>query len=93
MLNYCKYQILLYKLIIFYIWDIEKELGVINTLLQIQKENYDLIPVLPVEIPDNATLVLYEYNINELKFFFNKKIENLQSDKFWNIIENYNFYK
>lgn len=84
-LNFCEYNILKYKIIIFYIWDIEKTLEIKETLLKIKKEEN--------ESNLDTSLFFYEYRIQEFTEIYNKKINEVKLNKFWNLIENRNFYE
>ena len=93
LINYCEYKILLYKLIVFYVWDIEYALGINDSLLTIIKDGYDdIIPVLPVEKPQDAIMISFDYNFNQLLNIYNNKINDIKLNKFWNLIENKEFY-
>lgn len=86
LINYCEYQILLYKIILFYIWDVEKALAleIKETLLKIEKEEIDFI---------GESLFTYNYNINKFHEIYYKKIDSVKLNKFWDLIENRNFYE
>lgn len=97
-LNYCEYNILLNKLRIFYFWDIEKQLGMQETLLNIkidQGDNEININDLNMIFNDNddCIFIYYNYNICKLLENYNDKIKNIKLDKFFNIIENKQFHE
>lgn len=80
LLDYCEYQILLYQLKVYYILDIEHEFDIKNSLLVINMEESDFS---------------YDYNFNEFKYIYDKKIKYIKLNKFFDIYnkENYNFYQ
>ena len=84
LINICEYNILIYKLVIFYIWDFEKVLSITETLIKIEKKNPDWL---------EDSWYIYEYNIRELKKIYHEKIQNVELNKFWDLIENYDFYE
>jgi hypothetical protein len=73
LINYCDYNILIYKIIIFYIWDVEKVLNIQETLLTIKQKDIDFI---------GESLFTYEYNRKLFSEIYNKEIDNVKFDKF-----------
>lgn len=84
LINICEYNILLYKLRLFYIWDLEIVLEIKETLITIKKENWDWL---------DDSVFIYDYNIKEFKKIYNEQIKNIKLNKFWDLIENHEFYE
>jgi hypothetical protein len=101
MLSFSKYNILLYKLRIFYIWDVEKFLGINERLLIIKKKNYveeeSIIKFSNLNTffnsSNDAVYFLLYYNSNEFNKIFTKK--NIQNNNFFDLYNtnNNNFYE
>ncbi len=101
MLSFSKYNILLYKLRIFYIWDVEKFLGINESLLIIKKKNYveeeSIIKFSNLNTffnsSNDAVYFLLYYNSNEFNKIFTKK--NIQNNNFFDLYNtnNNNFYE
>ena len=98
LLNHCEYQILLYKLKIFFLWDIENQLGLKETLLTIEGSqdleeiNINDLNIIVINL-DSVISISYDYNISILKQHFYEKIKVKKVKEFFNIIKNKNFYK
>lgn len=87
-LNCCDYNILLWKLKIFYIWDIEKELNIKESYLKVVSE------VLDDENPDDVDVTI-EYKLNKsqvLKIYY-ENLPNIKLDEFWDFYKNKEFYQ
>lgn len=83
-INYCEYNILIYKLSLYYIWDVEKALKIQETLLKIEKDIIDFV---------GESFFTYEYNITKFREIYYKEIDNVKLDKFWDVKENAEFYE
>lgn len=98
LLNYCEYQILLYKLKIFFLWDIENQLGLKETLLRIEGSqdleeiNINDLNTILINL-DSVISISYDYNISILEQYFYEKIKSKKVQEFFNIIKNKNFYE
>lgn len=84
LINLCEYNILIYKLVMFYTWDIEKELKIKEQLTTIKKEYIDLV---------DRNFFTYEYNEKMFKQIYFERIQNVKLNKFWDLIENRSFYE
>lgn len=96
-INYCEYQILLYKLKIFFLWDIENQFKVHDTLLIIEgSQGFEDLNINNLNInfnKDKTIYITFDYNINKLEKCFYEKGESIIRDNFWNLIKNKKFYK
>lgn len=84
LINYCEYNILKYKLRLYYLWDVEKELEIKQNLITIEIEDIDWI---------GDKMFSYDYNFVEFTKIYHEKIKNVKLNKFWDLVENYEFYE
>jgi hypothetical protein len=76
-LMHCEYEILIYKLILFYIRDLEKMFDITESFFKVANEG--------------IIRYSYEYNKNIIDMYY--KSGNSNTDKFWDLHENYSFHK
>ncbi len=88
--KFCDYNILLWKLKVFYIWDVEKTLNITNSYYEIGKIENDTY-----FYEEYAVTIMFEYNYNlgDLEKFFYSKIKDIELNKFWDLTEHYSFYE